>query len=362
MNIIRLGVLFGSRSVEHEVSVITAVQLMKAANPQKYEVIPIYISKDGSWLSGVELKDLSFYRSLNKHSAKSSLVVNPTEILQSLDVALIACHGTGGEDGSLQGMLEMHQVPFQGPGVFGSAVCMDKIACKKLLRSEGLPIVDYQWFHADEWNKDSEGVLKRLKNLKFPLYVKPSNMGSSIGITKVHSEKELLTGIETALAFDDRILVEESIEDCIEVNVSVLGFESFRVSETEQPIKTGELLSYADKYTRSGGKKSGMASLNRRIPAPISSSFARHIQETARVAAKVLDCSGVVRMDFLADPSTETCYINEVNTIPGSFSFYLWEASGMQYTQLIDELVLIAQQRQTSARKKIRSIESNILG
>lgn len=362
MNTIRLGVLFGSRSVEHEVSVITAVQLMKAANPQKYEIVPIYISKDGDWLSGVELKDLSFYRSLNRLSAKSSLAVNPTEILKSLDVAIIACHGTGGEDGSLQGMLEMHEVPYQGPGVFGSAVCMDKIACKQLLRSEGLPVVKYQWFHADEWRKDSGSILNRLKNLKFPLYVKPSNMGSSIGISKVHSEKELTKAIDTALAFDDRILVEESVEDCIEVNVSVLGFESFRVSETEQPIKTGELLSYADKYSRSGGKKSGMASLNRRIPAPISPSFARHIQETARAAAKILDCSGVVRMDFLADPSTETCQINEVNTIPGSLSFYLWEASGMTYSQLIDELVLIARQRQTRAREKIRSIDTNILG
>lgn len=361
MNTIRLGVIFGSQSVEHEVSVITAVQLMKAADPQKYEIVPIYITKDGTWLSGSELKNLSFYRSLHQLTTDAPLAVNPTETLKSLDVAIIACHGTGGEDGSLQGMLEMHRVPYQGPGVFGSAVCMDKIACKQLLHSEGLPVVEYQWFHAIEWRNNSADVLKRLSSLKLPLYVKPSTMGSSIGITKVHSEKELSKAIETALAFDDRILVEESREDCIEVNVSVLGFESFRVSETEQPIKTGELLSYADKYSRSGGKKSGMASVNRRIPAPISLSFARQIQDTARVAAKVLDCSGVVRMDFLADPSTETCWINEVNTIPGSMSFYLWEASGTSYTQLIDELVAIAQQRQTNARAKIRSIDTNIL-
>ena len=198
--------------------------------------------------------------------------------------------------------------------------------------------------------------------MQFPLYIKPSSMGSSIGITKVSNHTELEPAISTALAFDDRVIVEESMEDCIEVNVSVLGYETFRVSTTEQPLKTGEMLSYADKYGRSGGKKSGMASLNRRIPAPISSTLATKIQQAALASAKVLDISGVARMDFLADPSSESFWLNEVNTIPGSLSFYLWEASGTVYEKLIDELVAIAQKRQKKAREKVRSINTTILG
>lgn len=239
---------------------------------------------------------------------------------------------------------------------------MDKIACKQVLQAENIPIVLYQWFSAQEWRIHKDQVMQKIAKLKFPIFLKPANMGSSIGIAKLSSPSDLEDAVTTALAFDDRILVEQSVEDCIEVNVSVLGFETFQVSATEQPLKTGELLSYADKYTRSGGKKSGMASLNRRIPAPISAALSKKIQDTAVSAARALDCSGVVRMDFFADPSSDSCWLNEVNTIPGSMSFYLWEASGIPFRKLVDELVAVALKRKNAAQQKIRSIDTSILG
>ena len=357
----RLGIVFGAQSVEHEVSVITAVQLMKQANPQTYELVPIYISKDGQWFSDSRLTDLSFFNALDSISKRLGDSLKPEDLLHQIDVAIICCHGTQGEDGSLQGLLDLLHIPYQSSGVLGSALCMDKISTKNTLIGNHIPVTKHIWFRAGEWKEEKQAVMQRISELRYPLYVKPSNMGSSVGISKAKTPQELEDAIQIALAFDDRLLVEESVEDCIEVNVSVLGFQTYRISSTEQPIKSGELLSYADKYSRSGGKKSGMASLNRRIPAPISSSLSKKIQDYALLAAHALDCAGVVRMDFLADPSSDTCWLNEVNSIPGSLSFYLWEASGMTFSELVDELVRIAQEKQALSQTKIRSIQTPIL-
>lgn len=374
MKKVRLGVIYGSKSVEHEVSVITALQLMKNADPKTYDVVPIYIDKNGRWLTGEHLKRIESYRHLeliHKNIAYPMLASPDTketsltctdkhEALGSIDVAVVCCHGTLGEDGTVQGLLELAGVPYQGPGVLGSAVCMDKIMTKQVLESMGFPVVKYIWFNAQEWKESKTTVMKRFEALRYPLYVKPSNLGSSVGISRAKDKKGLLYAIDVALHFDTRILVEEEAVGCIEVNASVLGYLHLKVSTLEQPLKTDEILSYADKYER-GGKKSGMASLNRRIPAPISSSLTEKIQDAALSVFKTLDLSGVVRIDFLVDAGSEKYWVNEVNTIPGSMSFYLWQATDLDYPHLIDALVKTAFERQSARKGFIKSISSNIL-
>ncbi|HAV15144.1 MAG TPA: D-alanine--D-alanine ligase [Candidatus Pacebacteria bacterium] len=375
MKKLRLGVIFGSRSVEHEVSVITAVQLMKNVDRTKYDVVPVYIDKNGRWLTGPKLEFIETYRNLDlvQKNEAYPLLASPDikllarssseaqQSLGSLDAAIICCHGTLGEDGTVQGLLELANIPYQGPGVLGSAVCMDKIITKQVLASARLPILPYEWFTAKDWKEHKQDVLKKLLSHSYPLYVKPANLGSSVGITKATDQKSLLYAIEVALHFDRRVVVEEEAPDCIELNVSVLGFQDLKASVLEQPVKHDEILSYADKYQRGGGKKSGMASLDRRIPAPVSPTLSAKVQEAAKTAFTYCDCSGVVRIDFFANPTTEEFWINEINTIPGSMSFYLWQASGMPYSKLIDELVRVALERKKTQEGWTRSIATNIL-
>lgn len=385
MSKLRLGVIFGSRSVEHEVSIITAVQLMKHIDRERYEVVPVYIDKQGRWLSGPRLEKIETYKQLElvaKHHAfplvasadretSNALILSDASTVSvgSLDVALICCHGTLGEDGTIQGLLELAGVPYQGPGVLGSAVCMDKIITKKILEASDIPVVNFQWFTKDQWEAGKEEILDRLldpsnsghKQLKFPLFVKPANLGSSVGISKAKDRKSLEEAIEIASRFDRRILVEQGLEGMKEINVSVLGFEELQASVPEEPIASGEILSYADKYEGGGKKTGGMASLKRRIPAPIPQSLTKKIQEAAIAAARQCDVSGVVRLDFLVNVGTGEFWLNELNTIPGSMSFYLWEASGVPYRELINRLVEIAQRRQTAKQENVTSIQTTII-
>jgi D-alanine-D-alanine ligase len=385
MSKIRLGVIFGSRSVEHEVSIITAVQLMKNVDREKYDVVPIYVDKSGRWLSGPELEKIETFKNLElvaQHNSypllasadietsKELVVADDAKAsLGSIDAAIICCHGTLGEDGTIQGLLELAGIPYQGPGVLGSAVCMDKIITKKILEASNIPVVNFQWFTKDKWEEDKEAILQRLmdpantghKLLKFPMFVKPANLGSSVGITKAKDRKSLEEAIEVALHFDRRVLVEQGLEGMKEINISVVGFEEFEASVPEEPIASGEILSYADKYEGGGKKTGGMASLKRRIPAPIPMSLTKKMQEAAIMAARQCDVSGVARIDFLANVGTGEFWLNEINTIPGSMSFYLWEASGVSYTELINRLVDIALKRQAVRTGNITSIETSII-
>jgi D-alanine-D-alanine ligase len=246
---------------------------------------------------------------------------------------------------------------------------MDKIITKKVLEASGIPVVNFQWFTKQEWKDDEEGVLDRLLDsgntghqlLHFPLFVKPANLGSSVGITKAKDKKSLIEAIEVALSFDRRVLIEQGMEDMKEVNVSVLGFESYLASTPEEPIASGEILSYADKYEGGGKKTGGMASLKRRIPAPIPMSLTKRLQEAAIMAARQCDVSGVVRIDFMVRVGTGEFWLNELNTIPGSMSFYLWEATGVSYPELIDRLVEIATSRNAAKQGNITSIPTSII-
>ncbi len=369
----RLGVIFGSRSVEHEVSIITACQLMRNVDSKKYTLVPLYIDKVGKWWTGEAAGKIESFKGLNLEAPKGfdeyhfSPVPN---IEHGIDVAIVCCHGTLGEDGTVQGLLELAGIPYQGPGVVGSAISMDKIVSKNIMLASGFATANFQWFTKDVWKKyGKEGVLSELldpnqtghKKLAYPLFVKPANLGSSVGISKAKNEKELVEAIEIALSFDRRVIVEQALTNVMEINVSVLGYADLKASVPEQPVSSGEILSYADKYEGGGKKSGGMSSLKRRIPAPIPKSLTEKLQHAATHLAAVFDCSGVIRIDFFVNLETDEIWVGELNTIPGSMSFYLWEASGVSYTELIDQLVEIAFQRKATQDEYTRSIVTKII-
>lgn len=359
----KLAILYGGITTEHEVSVITAVQLMKHADPKKYDLIPIYIDKSGQWWTGNQLLNIGFYNSLDlfKPQGLTAFALSPQKNKNQIEAAILCFHGDYGESGKIQGLLELAGIPYQGPNVTGSSAAFDKIITRQILTAENISQAKYIWFNAADWQENQDQVLTKVKTLKLPVFIKPSRSGSSIGISRVSDGKKLKKAIEEVMQFDSRILVEEEVVDCIEVNVSVLGGKKIEASVTEQPLKSEEFLSFADKYEKGGGKKSGMASATRRIPAPISSSLSDKLRELAKKIFRIFDCSGVVRIDFFANPSTEEVFVTELNTIPGSMSFYLWEATDLKYPQLIDRLVEVAFEQHKQKEKLITSFETNIL-
>jgi D-alanine-D-alanine ligase len=388
-----VAVLFGGRSGEHEVSVITAHQVMDALGVAGYDVLPIYITKDGSWFAGKPLKDLDRYSrddfnpaamvdvhrvSLSPDRSIRELVVHPAakggffskKPRLWADVFFPAIHGTFGEDGTLQGLFELADVPYVGPGVLSSAVAMDKVATKAVCRDAGIPVLSCTTFGRNEWQRDERGAIDNAESQGFyPLIVKPVSLGSSIGVKRCENRDDLKAAVEAALVLDERVLVEKALDDFFEINCSVLGLPA-RASVCEQPVPRSSLLSFEDKYKRGGGTKgkasggtkgSGMASLDRIIPAPISEELAARIQYLAIKAFQVTQSSGVARIDFLVDKSTESVYLNELNNPPGSFAFYLWEKTNLSFDGLVTELVKIAQRRHEERRKTLFSFEANLL-
>ncbi len=383
---LRVGVLFGSRSVEHDVSIVTAVQAMAAMDRAKYEVVPIYVTKEGHWLTGEALAQLDSYRDPQglKPAVRAYLSPEPQDgvLIQprswgrrllrrvqelQLDVAFPCMHGTHGEDGALQGLLELANVPYIGTGVVGSAVGMDKIMMKAAFAAAGLPLLPYRWFRRSQWEREPATVLAEIeRDLTYPLFVKPANLGSSIGISQASNRDELEAGLAIAAQYDRRLLVEQALEGTIEINCSVLGNDDPQPSVCEQPVPWAEFLSYEDKYLRGGGKAAGMASTDRRIPAPISDQLTQRIQAAAVAAFRATDCAGVARVDLLVDgagvdEADAAFYVNEINTIPGSLSFYLWEASGLSYPELIDRLIALALERHRDKQRTITTFESTVL-
>ncbi len=364
---LNLAVIFGSRSVEHEVSVVTALQVIQNIDKSKYNVIPIYIDKRGHWHTGKALLEIKNYQDETKLLSRLSQINLKNQEIQTspisktkIDVAFVAIHGTYGEDGTLQGLLEMAQIPYTGSGVTGSALGMDKIMQKDVFKNNGLPVVDYIWLNREDWEKNKKDIVANIeKNLKYPVFVKPANLGSSVAISKAKNLSELEDAINLARFYDRRIIVEQGLTDIVEINCSVLGYKTLEVSVCEQPIKSDKFLTYEDKYLK-GGKTQGMASLSRLIPAPISEKLTKEIQEAAKAAFRVCDCAGVARIDFMLTNSGKF-YISEINTLPGSIAFYLWEKSGYPFPKLIDKLVDLAFERFEDRKQTTYSISTNLL-
>jgi len=346
----RVAVIFGGKSPEHEVSIITGLQAIENLDREKFDIVPIYVAKDGRWFSGPQLLQIETYRNLGlipdkatqeavvpsdtergiMPVGKSSL--NPFKKTESLsiDVILPTFHGGIGESGSIQGMFDIMNVPYVGPSVLGGALSMDKVVMKQLFIQNKLPITKYLWFYRNVFEEDRTKILQTIeKELKYPLFVKPSNGGSSIGTTKAHNKKELENAIEVANLFDKRFIVEESFEDSQEINISVIGNtgSELMVSECEEVFSSGEVLTYEDKYV-GGGKKTGgskgMASTKRKIPADLPKEVEKKIQEYAKQAFSVLESHGVARVDFLVNKKTHDVVVLEINNPPGSLAYYLW--------------------------------------
>ena len=372
---IKVGVLFGGVSVEHEVSIISAVQAIKNMDLNKYEIIPIYIDKKGVWHTGEILKDINIYKDMDelKRFTNECILVNKENkfYLQTtglfkrykyeIDIIFPIVHGTNVEDGKLQGYLETINVPYVGSDVLASALGQDKVAQKAIYEVNKLPILPYIWFYDYEYNNDSEEYLKKINQLGYPVIVKPANLGSSIGIAVAKNEDELQKAIKEAINYDKKILVEKCLTDLKEVNISVLGnYQSIDTSLIEEVNNSHHILTFDDKYLN-GNKTKGMSGSSRKIPADISKKMQEEIVDIAKKAFLALGNSGVVRIDFLIDNETKKVYINEINTCPGSLSFYLWEPSNKKYSELLDELIKIGIRNYQYKQKKINSFDSNIL-
>lgn len=375
---IKLGVIFGGESVEHEVSIISAVQAMHKMDTEKYEIIPIYITKDKKWYTGDILKDIETYQdmALLKRYSKNVVLIEKKGrfILQSqglfkreikeLDLIFPIVHGTSVEDGVLQGYLRTVGIPFVGSDVLASAVAQDKVVQKQIFKCSDLPITDYIWFYDSEYIEDSESILKKAKKIGYPVIVKPASLGSSVGIGTAHNEEELKEKIEDAINYDTKIIIEEMVKNLTEVNISVLGnYEMQELSVIEEVMSDNDLLTYEDKYINGGkkGSSKGMLSATRKIPADITDKQTEQVRQIATSAFKSLDASGNVRIDFLVDKKSKKVYINEVNSCPGSLAFYLWEPLNIDYTELLDKMINIAIKNYKKRLNKTYSFDTNIL-
>lgn len=389
---LNLAVFFGGRSCEHDVSIVTGLQAMEYADPQAYRLIPIYIARDGAWYTGAPLRELSFFQHFDP-SAKGvfrvslcpeggaegvfvitakagGLFSGPKQQPLSVDAALLCMHGMNGEDGALQGMLQMLGVPYTSAGVLGSAVGMDKILMKAVFQAHGFPVLPGVAVGHKRWNDAPEQVADELEGkLTYPMFVKPANLGSSIGISRATDRASLRQAMEVAYHYDSRVLVEQGVESPMEINCSVLGIGGdCEASLCEQPVSWQEFLTFEEKYL-GGGKggpakgagTKGMQSQARRIPAPINEVQTKHVQKLSCEIFEALDCKGVVRIDFMIDTANNTLYVNEINTIPGSLAFYLWEPKGMPYAKLIDRLVEIALAAKMERDAHIYAFDSNLL-
>lgn len=376
---LKIGVIFGGETVEHEVSIISALQAIENMNRDKYDIVPIYIAKDRTWYTGHMLFDIDVFKDfkdLKRYATPCTLVNKKGSFylqkttgifrkdITELDLAFPIVHGNNVEDGTLQGYLKTIGIPFVGSGVIGSALGQDKIVMKQVFSAMNLPIVDYVWFFDTEYAESKDEIVKSVDKLGYPVIVKPATLGSSVGITFVKNSIDLNKAIEDAIRYDEKVLIEKAVENLIEVNCSVLGNYSFQeTSVIEEVLPTEELLSYQDKYIGgSKGKASkGMASASRIIPARIDQNTEKKIRNLATSTFRALNLSGVCRIDFLINKETKEVYINEPNTIPGSLSFYLWDPAGKKYSELLEDMITIAIKDYKNRSKKIYSFDTNIL-
>ena len=374
-----IGVFFGGRSTEHEISVISASQAMHAINRDKYDVTPIYISKQGHFYTGEALFDVANYRDIpallkqckevylrpvygdyNLYLVKKPLF--GSDVLTTLNVVIPVLHGSNGEDGIFEGVLETIGIPYAGCNTLSSANGMDKITMKQILQANDVPVVDYTWFTDKQWYAKRDEILSQIESkLGYPVIVKPANLGSSVGIGRAANREELIEKVDEAEKYSTRLIVEHMVDQLQEINCSVLGdCDDYQMSVLEEPIKSGEILSYEDKYM--GGTKGakGMQASQKRIPAERPKDMTERIQFLAGETFRVLSCHGVSRVDVIVDKADGNIYVNEINTIPGSLSFYLWEATGIKFDELMDRLVRLALQRKREASHKTVSYDQNI--
>lgn len=393
---IKVGVLFGGKTVEHEISVISAIQAMGYLNRDKYDVIPIYITKNNEFYVGEDIGKIESYTDINallknsqriimvNEGGKTQLIKYPQKmfskgVVDYIDIAFPVVHGTNVEDGTLQGYLKMFNIPYVGCDVLSSAVGMDKYVMKTVLKDNGIPVLDCKCYTANLYDEDSEKIVEEIENaIGYPVIVKPVNLGSSIGISKAENKAELFDSLDTAFHYATKVLVETAVQNLKEINCSVLGdYETAEASECEEPVSSDKILTFTEKYIGDGSAKGvkgtkggvkgsasgskGMATLKRKIPADITDAQRDEIRQMAVKAFKCLGCNGVSRIDFMMDKETGKIWLNEINTIPGSLSFYLWEPLGVKYTELLDRMISFALKREREEENITYTFDSNVL-
>ena len=371
-----IGIIIGGKTVEHEVSIITGLQVLDNIDKELYEPRIIYIQKDGKWCVGNSLHDINNYK-IKKFNdtfevlpgfidGKLKLYPHP-EIKQGffgkkydtyeIDVVFPAVHGTNVEDGALHGIFQMNGVPCAFGSVLSSAVGMDKVIMKQVFQSNKLPVVDYVWFYRSSFEEKREEILADVEKIGYPLIVKPANLGSSVGISKANNLDELIFSIQVAMSYDRKIIVEKCVENVREINCAVMGYENdLTASLCEEPVGWKEFLTYEDKYVN---KKKDASESKRRIPADIDKEVEDSIKNYAKESFKAVDCCGDARIDFLYDGNN--IYVNEINTIPGSIAFYLWEGMGISFTDLVTKIIKFAEIQQKQRKENIVSYDIDLL-
>ncbi len=385
---LKVAVLFGGKSTEHEISIISAIQAIGSMNSEKYDIVPVYMTKNNDFYVGEDIGKIEEYTHIPELLKKSTQVIWVKEgdrvnlvrypmkkfgnnVITQVDVAFPIVHGTNVEDGTLQGYLATLGLPVVGCDVLSSAVGMNKYVMKTVLKDNDIPVLDCKCYTWKDY-EDVDGLVSKIEAaFEYPVIIKPLNLGSSIGIKKASDREGLLEALELGFEFSKKILVEHAISNLKEINCSVLGdYESAEASECEEPVNSDDILTFEDKYiggakgsakgAKTGGSK-GMASLKRKIPADISSEMRDKIRKMAVDAFICLGCSGVSRIDFMIDMDTNEVYLNEINTIPGSLSFYLWEPLGMKYEHLLDNMIQLALKADRENHKVVYSFETNVL-
>lgn len=377
----RVAMMFGGKSVEHEVSIISGIQAIMSMDTDKYEVIPVYISKNNEMYIGDKIGDIESYKNMKELIAQSQRVIMINEgnkvcltpypvkmfgkkSVIEIDIAFPIVHGTNVEDGALQGYLKTIGIPFVGCDVTASAVGMDKYITKAVLKENDIPVLDCKCYTMSDYSDIDSIVADVENNLGYPVIIKPVNLGSSVGISVAKNRTELITSIDDAFTYAKKIIVEHAITKLREINCSVLGDENeAEASECEEPLHSKDILSYEDKYlsnSKNGGSK-GMAGVSRKIPAQLEAQKRKEIQDMAVKAFKILGCNGVARIDFMIDEEDGTLYFNEINTIPGSLSFYLWEPVGVSYKELLDRMIQLSLKRVREEEALTFAFDTNIL-
>ena len=390
MSKMNIAVFFGSRSCEHDVSIVSALQCIEATKAAGFNVTPVYISRDGLWYTGEPLENIETFREFNpmtKGITRVTLDVTANEgdlwawppqraglfakvpaPLCHIDCVIPVFHGWHGEDGTIQGLLEMANIPYASSGVLGSAIGMDKIAMKQILRGAGFPVLDFVWFTREQLKKERQAVIERVeKEIKYPAFIKPAALGSSIGVSRAKNREELERALDVAASYDRRILVEVGVVHPVEINCAAVGYgEDVRASVCEMPVPSSNdtFLDFWQKYLRNASTKGedsrGMKSLSRVVPAPIGDELTGRIQTMTCDIFKLLDCCGTVRVDFILDQN-DMLFVNEPNTIPGSLAFYLWKASGLDFPKLIEKMVEDALRAHADKNSSVFAYDSSIL-
>ena len=390
MSKMNIAVFFGSRSCEHDVSIVSALQCIEATKAAGFNVTPVYISRDGLWYTGEPLENIETFREFNPMTKgitrvtldvtanagdlwawppqRAGLFAKVPAPLCHIDCVIPVFHGWHGEDGTIQGLLEMANIPYASSGVLGSAIGMDKIAMKQILRGAGFPVLDFVWFTREQLKKERQAVIERVeKEIKYPAFIKPAALGSSIGVSRAKNREELERALDVAASYDRRILVEVGVVHPVEINCAAVGYgEDVRASVCEMPVPSSNdtFLDFWQKYLRNASTKGedsrGMKSLSRVVPAPIGEELTKRIQTMTCDIFKLLDCCGTVRVEFILDQN-DMLFVNEPNTIPGSLAFYLWKASGLDFPKLIEKMVEDALRAHADKNSSVFAYDSSIL-